>query len=249
MRMRSAGGQSGLGDQCAVLRYHMSMSFAETDADDSGDHPASESDASMVQHTLELICSENRRLLSELKRERESVDVVQKRNHAQTDAVAEQQDRIEKLVSSQVKESRDRARRDRTITKLAAFALAAVVPGGAGSVWLLSRSPSPDEIRLQAKPVLDTVEASQKNVEKRLDDAEGKINRLGHSVIEQQVQISDGFEYIADKIDAAHPRQKGDVDIRDYPTVEAAKKKADAIKMRKGVEDLFNEDGEEWQSP
>jgi hypothetical protein len=222
----------------------MGMSFAETELEEPGD--LGELSPNMAQSIL---TAENKRVLEELRRERESVDVVQKRTHAQTDAVAEQQDRLERLISSQLKESQDRSRRDRTITKLAAFVLAAVVPGGAGSVYLLSRSPSADEIKLQAQPVLDTVEASQKNVDKRLDDAEGKINRLGHSVIEQQVQISDGFEYIADKIDAAHPRQKGDVDIRDYPTVEAAKKKADAIKMKKGVQDLFNEDDEEWQSP
>lgn len=225
----------------------MGMSFAETELEEPGD--LGELSPDMAQSILTLLTAENKRVLEELRRERESVDVVQKRTHAQTDAVAEQQDRLERLISSQLKESQDRSRRDRTITKLAAFVLAAVVPGGAGSVYLLSRSPSADEIKLQAQPVLDTVEASQKNVDKRLDDAEGKINRLGHSVIEQQVQISDGFEYIADKIDAAHPRQKGDVDIRDYPAVEAAKKKADAIKMKKGVQDLFNEDDEEWQSP
>jgi hypothetical protein len=203
----------------------------------------------MVQDALDLICAENKRMLAEIRLERSSDDTDKKRSRAHTDAVSEQQSRIETLVSSQLKESKERARRDRTVTKLAAFALAAIVPGGAGSVWLLSREPSPDQIRMQAKPVLDTVEASQRGVERRLDDAEGKINRLGHAVIEQQVQISDGFDYIADKIDAAHPRQKGDVDIRDYPTIEAAKKKADAIKMRKGVQDLFDEDSEEWQNP
>ena len=61
-------------------------------------------------------------------------------------------------------------------------------------------------------------------------------------MVEQQVQISDGFEFIADKIDAAHPRQKNEVDIGDYPAVEAAKKKSDAIKMKKGVDRLFQSD-------
>ncbi len=237
-----------LGDHCSGLRYDSGMSFAESGPPNADVEEATDAAVSSIESVVERLCFENRKMLSELRRERDSVDVVQRRTHAQTDAVAEQQDRIEKLVSSQLRESQERARRDRTITKLAAFALAALVPGGAGSVWLLSRSPSPDQIKMQAKPVLDTVEASQRGVEKRLGDAEAKINRLGHAVVEQQVQVSDGFQYISDKIDAAHPRQKDAVDIGDYPAVKAAKTKADAIKMKTGVKKLFDEE-DTWPNP
>ncbi len=223
------------------------MSFTE-----SGAH--GDSEGSPVAGDLQQLFADNRMILDQISRERDAVTTLRKQASSDSSVFTEQcrrqQEQIEAILSAQVEESRQKAARDKVLTKIAAIAVAAIVPGGAGGLYMLSRSPSPDQIRLQAKPVLESVEASNKQVEsrltKRVEESEAKIQKLGEAVIEQQVQISDGFDFIADKIDAAHPRQKDAVDIGDYPTVEAARKKADSIKMRKGVEKLFSEDGEEW---
>jgi hypothetical protein len=149
------------------------------------------------------------------------------------------QSQIGRILDYQEQEAREKVVRERRVTRLITILIFSVISAAGGTGAMLARSPTNEEI---SQPVVDMVKATESSLTKRVEESEKKIQRLGESVIEQQVQISDGFDYIADKIDAAHPRQKGDVDIRDYPTVEAAKRKADHIKMQKGVEKLFAEE-------
>jgi len=192
------------------------------------------------------VCEENQRILQAVERE---TDVVRSRTREQSNRTDNQQKRMEvqqeaiqRLLDLQVEGSEERTRRSRAFTRLVVFLVAIVTSGGGVGIWTALRSPSDDEIRKEAEPVIRAVGTSSETIEIRLQSAEAKINRLGKAVIEQQVQISDGFEFIADKIDAAHPSQKHKVEIADYPAVEAAKKKSDAIKLKKGVQKLFDEE-------
>ena len=175
---------------------------------------------------------------------REYIEELQSENRKCMEEVVAARDKssesqIGRILDYQEQEAREKVVREKRVTRLISILIFAVISAAGGTGALLASSPTNEEI---SRPVVDTVKATESSLTKRVEESEKKIQRLGESVIEQQVQISDGFDYIADKIDAAHPRQKGDVDIRDYPAVEAAKRKADSIKMQKGVEKLFAEE-------
>ena len=146
---------------------------------------------------------------------------------------------ISKILDCQAKEAEEKVIRSRHTNRLLAILIAGMGSGGIGTAYFVAQRPGQAEI---TQPLVDSLRASESSLGARVEESEKKIQKLGEAVVEQQVQISDGFEFIADKIDAAHPRQKNEVDIGDYPAVEAAKKKSDAIKMKKGVDRLFQSD-------
>ena len=191
-----------------------------------------------IRAELTKVCEENQRILAAI----EAARGDSAGDSLPNGRLAATEEALQRLMDLHVEDTEDKSRRSRALTRLIVFFVAIVTSGGGFGLWTLLKKPSDDEIRKEAEPVIRAVGTSSETIENRLDSAEEKINKLGHAVVEQQVQISDGFEFIADKIDAAHPRQKDAVDIGDYPTVEAAKRKADAIKMRKGVQKLFDEE-------
>ncbi len=76
-------------------------------------------------------------------------------------------------------------------------------------------------------------------VDDRVDHVERKLQRLGENTVEMQVQQVESTEYIADKIDAAHPREADDV--AEPESLQAAKRKVSKIKRRKAVEQMFQD--------
>jgi hypothetical protein len=191
-----------------------------------------------IRAELTKVCEENQRILAAIEEYR--LDAAG--DSMSNGRLLAAEEALQRLATLQIESVEDKGKRSKAVTRLIVLLVAFVTSGGGLGLWSLLRQPSDDEIRKEAEPVIQAVGTSSETIENRLDSAEEKINKLGHAVVEQQVQISDGFEFIADKIDAAHPRQKDAVDIGDYPTVEAAKRKADAIKMKKGVQKLFDEE-------
>jgi hypothetical protein len=156
------------------------------------------------------------------------------------EAIARKQDdAFSRLLDLQVQEAQAKAKRDAMMNKLLAALLAIATSGGGAGIYLASQKPTEEDRAREAAPVTDVVEQQSNEVEARVEDAEKKIERLGAIAVEQQVQLSDGVQYIGDKIDAAHPRQRDDVQQPD--SVKAAKRKAEKIKQRKGAEALFKD--------
>jgi hypothetical protein len=166
---------------------------------------------------------------AEKKRERESI-------------AKKQDDAFGRLLDLQVQEAQAKAKRDAMMNKLLAALLAIATSGGFGGFYLATQKPTDEEREREAAPVVETVAKKSNEVEARVEKAEKKIERLGEIAVEQQVQLSDGVQYIGDKIDAAHPRQRDEVAEPD--SVKAAKRKADKFKQRKGAKELFRDDGE-----
>lgn len=175
------------------------------------------------------------------------------RRHAEQTAAAEAEkkqereaaakkhdDAFSQLLQLQVQEAQAKQKRDAMLNKLLAALLAVATSGGGAGIYLASQKPTEEERQREAAPVTEAVAKESNEVEARVQDAEKKIERLGEIAVEQQVQLSDGVQYIGDKIDAAHPRQRGDVEQPD--SVKAAKRKADKIKQRKGAEELFKDE-------
>jgi hypothetical protein len=157
------------------------------------------------------------------------------------DAIAKKQnDAFSQLLQLQVQEAQSKQKRDAMLNKLLAALLAVATSGGGAGIYLASQKPTEEERAREAAPVTEAVAKESNEVEARVEKNAKKIERLGEIAVEQQVQLSDGVQYIGSKIDAAHPRQRNDVEQPD--SVKAAKRKADKIKQRKGAEELFKDE-------
>lgn len=118
-------------------------------------------------------------------------------------------------------------------------ALLALLSAGAGAaVWTIDRV---ETSALRAKAAEDRrvkIDEALRIFSDRINTNEAKIRGLGEAVVETQIQVSDGTDYLADKIDAAHPRTAAKVQAP--ATVVRAKAKVDELKKDRRVEELFN---------
>lgn len=130
--------------------------------------------------------------------------------------------------------------RAKTLQTFIAAGIAVTTTLGAGAVWAINRV---EESALKAKAAQDhrdRVDSDLAGVSKRIEDHEKKIHQLGRSVIEMQIQVSDGTAYLADKIDAANPRAAKKVEPP--PTVTKARTRVDEIKRSTRENDFFSAD-------
>lgn len=165
----------------------------------------------------------------------------ERKKKIEREAIARKQDdAFSKLLQLQVQEAEAKSKRDALMNKLLAALLAIATSGGGAGIYLAAQKPTEEDRKREAAPVVESVAKETAEVERRVAKAEKKIERLGEIAVEQQVQLSDGVQYIGAKIDAAHPRQRNEVDQPD--SVKAAKRKADKIKQRKGAEELFRDE-------
>lgn len=72
----------------------------------------------------------------------------------------------------------------------------------------------------------------------RIDLVERRVQRLSDTAMEQQLQISEGFDYMSSKLDAMSPKARA---VPEPVSLTAARKKADAIKRRRSPAELFDE--------
>jgi hypothetical protein len=176
--------------------------------------------------------------------EQRAADEAEKKS-AREAIARKQDDAFSKLLSLQVQEAEAKAKRDAMMNKLLAALLAIATSGGGAGIYLASQKPTDEDRKREAAPVVESFAKEADEVERRVEKNAKKIERLGEIAVEQQVQLSDGVQYIGDKIDAAHPRQRGDVEEPD--SVKAAKRKAEKIKKRKGAEELFRDEEDPFE--
>ena len=81
----------------------------------------------------------------------------------------------------------------------------------------------------------DSTHEAPPDVEERVEAIEIQVDKLEDIAVEQQIQISDGFEYLGDKLDAISPAAQ---DVEEPETMVQAKAKADRERARR---DLFDE--------
>lgn len=205
--------------------------------------PSPSPDDSLVEK-IAAMCEQNRKLLEALEQGNEKADVVQTRVREQTDRASVQAQALQHLLQIQSQESEERTKERAERVKnyklrnrLLGVGLTVFTVGG-GILLSYFKTQSESQGQKQSSDIVRSVEAEMTEMERRVDTTEKKIERLGEIAIEQQVQLADSIEYIGDKIDAAHPRQADDVEPP--PSVKRAKKKSESIKMRRGVEKLFN---------
>ncbi len=210
----------------------------------TGPHPtlddlldAESSSEEMLIEKMATMCEQNRKLLAALEQGNEKVDVVQSRVREQTDKTSVQNQALQHLLQVQSQESVERIKRQKLWNRILAIGISVITVGG-GVMISYFQAASKSENEKQSQDIVQSVQSEMSEVESRVDLTEKKIERLGEIAIEQQVQLTDSIEYIGDKIDAAHPRQADAV--KPPPSVQRAKKKSESIKMRRGVEKLFN---------
>jgi len=210
----------------------------------TGPHPtlddllnAESSSEEMLIEKIVTMCEENRKVLAALEQGTAQADVVQSRVREQTDKTSVQNQALQHLLNVQSQESVERIKRQKLWNRILAIGISVLTVGG-GVLISYFQSSSKLESEKQSQDIVQSVQSEISEMESRVDTTEKKIGRLGEIAIEQQVQLADSIEYIGDKIDAAHPRQAGDV--QPPPSVRRAKEKSESIKLQRGVEKLFN---------
>ena len=127
-----------------------------------------------------------------------------------------------------------------SINRLLKIVVLVVSAGTTGGVYLGLERPA------QTQEITADLQQDFTDLEGRVGKAEKKISKHKDLAVEQQVQISDDGDYTRSMIRAlAGKRQEAALDaIEEPPTVEAARRKADAIKRVKAAreEKLFDED-------
>lgn len=147
---------------------------------------------------------------------------------------------LSKMLEQQVLAEQQKAQRWQFFMRYVVGPLVAFIIGG-GSVagYTIAQrpeTPSPDQLTQEAAS-----SAAQKTslpIKLRVSDLEGRVENLAYSVVEQQIQLSEGIQYIADKIDAAHPSKADKIDVP--PTVKAAAEKAEEIKRKQRADAILD---------
>jgi hypothetical protein len=92
---------------------------------------------------------------------------------------------------------------------------------------------------VQPAEVQQTVQTRTDHLELKAEQLDGRVRRLGERSIEMQVQQVEATEYLADKIDAAHPKEANNVPEPD--SLKAAREKVGKIITQKRVDELFRD--------
>lgn len=162
---------------------------------------------------------------------------------SQTQKYREQDDvrgLLEKMLEQQVAAEQQKARRWQFFMRYVVGPLVAFIVGG-GSVagYTIAQRPeppSPDQLTQEAAS-----SAAQKTslpIKLRVGDLESKVQNLALAMVEQQAQLGEGIQYIADKIDAAHPSKADKVDVP--PTIKEAADRAKSIKAQRRADEILD---------
>lgn len=170
--------------------------------------------------------------IGKLLEQTQEADRVRKREREESDA--RRDTTISRLMELQVEDAEIKGKRERLTYRLIAATLAVVTSGAGGGLYVVSQPKPANATSAEIK----TLREESNGIESRVRKTEEKIERVAESVVGQQVQISDGFDYLGLKIDAAHPRTAKAVKVPE--SVTEAKKAATKIKRRRGVKDLFS---------
>ena len=109
------------------------------------------------------------------------------------------------------------------------FGILTILAGGGAVTYSQVKpdAPPPGATEQGQKEAVTEAKASREATR----DNSRKIEKLGVIAVEQQEQLVQSVEYISDKIDAAHPRQKKELQAIDEPP--ALKQAKDSVEERK----------------
>lgn len=162
---------------------------------------------------------------------------------------AARQAKLDAMLELQVQEAQEKKKRREWWGKfvLGPTGVLSIIIG-AIVAYLQATKPEPTEEEkakeaVKAGDVAEKVEEVDREIEERFEKLEKHDRTTARELVKQKVQISDGFEHVAKKIDAAHPRQADDVETP-Y-TLKALKTRTDKIKKSEAGKKLLDEDEEE----
>ena len=161
---------------------------------------------------------------------------TQETKTAGTASIKAQGAQIDRLLALQVETAEEGRKRGVLYTRLVSAAVAVLTTAGAGGVYLGTRSPTPQQERERVAPI---VQAVSSETDARVEKAERKIKVLGDIVLDQQVVISEGFEYIGKKLDAVSPQKAAKV--AEPESLQDARIKAEKIKRGLARDQMFRE--------
>ena len=139
--------------------------------------------------------------------------------------------KVDTLADLMIGQVEDQKKRRKLITYVLGLVFAG---GGASFAGYKVVIEGPPEVK--PADVKEAVKESSDRLDLRVEAVERDVGALRKAAIEQQVQLVDSLDYIVDKIDTAHPEAPP---IKEPPTLEAARHKADRAKAER---DLFDDD-------
>jgi hypothetical protein len=172
---------------------------------------------------------------SEFQKERrqweEDRDAATQRKH--DESAARERAKYDQLLDLQIKDAGERQKAAKLRNRLLGALIALLTTAGGSGAYIAAAAPQ----KVEPKEVKAAVESAKDASEIRFKEAEKKIERLGTAQVASQVAQSAGVEYIADKIDAAHPKVAGVT--KEPPEVEAARVRSEGIRKKKRRAELL----------
>ena len=167
---------------------------------------------------------------------KECITDTQRTRKEGTASIEAQGAQIDRLLSLQVEAAEESRKRGVLYTRLVSAAVAVMTTAGAGGVYLGTRAPTAQQERERVAPI---VQAVSSETDARVEKAERKIQVLGDIVLNQQVVISEGFEYIGKKLDAVSPKKA--TKVAEPESLQDARIKAEKIKRGIARDQMFRE--------
>lgn len=193
-----------------------------------------------LAHQFKLDISKLEEIRAQRERERQEEHERKSREH---------QAKLDAMLELQVKEAEERQKRREFWMRfvLGPTGVLSVVVGGIVA-YLQATKPelTPEEkakAAVQAGDVVEKVEQEGEQIEQRFQKIEASTKLQARELVQQKVQISDGFEHIGKKIDAAHPRQADEVEKPD--SLDSLKKRVDKIKESEVGKKLLKDEEDE----
>ena len=186
-----------------------------------------------VTQTMEMKVSELRELQESIaKRHRQEAAAADaKRQAADDERKRGQEAKLSELLQIQVETAEAGKARQVLFNRLLAALVTVMTAAAGGGIYFGTRTPTAEEAMVDQAPVLNRVSRESDQIERRVANNAAKIERLKDVAMEQQVQLSDSFEFVIQKLDTMSPRTADAVSRP--PTLDEAKMKADAIKAQR----------------
>ncbi len=158
--------------------------------------------------------------------------------NATEDSRSRQDRQLQQLVDLQLEQAQEAQRRGVVFTRLISALAALITAITGGGIYWGTRAPTPQQERERVAPI---VRAVSSDTAARVSAAERKVETLGEIVIEQQVVLTEGIDYLGRKLDAVSPARAPKVEAP--ASLTEARKKTQRLKREIAKDQLFGEPG------
>lgn len=139
---------------------------------------------------------------------------------------------LQQVAAEERKEEREKERRERFVRLAVYVILALLGSGGLGVSYVsdyLTRNDPREVVKESTDEVRGVLDERVEKLEERIEANDRKVERVVEVLLDQQVQLVEATDYLAEKLDAASPRAR---DVATPSVIQRARKTAAEIKAQ-----------------